>query len=198
MPDHVQTLVSFTGSPEESSFFGISVTIEARAAPLISILLDGIEAARNHLPAVLCVCLLKVKDILGEMTLLLPLMYQNCTPGFFYLTLRPFLEGTKDLASIGLPNGVLFEEENGGCFLKFRGPSNAQSSMFAFIDIALGVSHEEEGSMTVGGGLSEDKHKIRNKNEFLKVNVAKLVPQLDTDCVRRTCDCTCPENIENF
>ncbi|OCK77490.1 Indoleamine 2,3-dioxygenase [Lepidopterella palustris CBS 459.81] len=137
----IQTLASFTGSPEESSFFGISVAIEACGAPLIPALLSGIEAASQQDWVALEVCLQKAEGILNNMTTLLPTLYQSCSPEFFYTTLRPFLEGTKDLASVGLPNGVFFEEKDGGSCRKYCGPSNAQSSLFVLVDIALGVNH---------------------------------------------------------
>lgn len=98
-------------------------------------------------------CLYKAEKILKAMTSLLPEIYSRCSPSFFYHTLRPYLEGTRDLQSVGLPNGVFFETASTGqtgSYQKYRGPSNAQSALFPFIDIALGVKHEKDGFLDVG------------------------------------------------
>jgi indoleamine 2,3-dioxygenase len=170
-PNSIQTLASFTGSPEESSFFGISVAIEACGAPLIPALLSGIEAASQKDWVVLKLCLQKAEGILNCMTSLLPTVYQSCSPEFFYITLRPFLEGTRDLSAVGLPNGVFFEGKDGGSYRKYRGPSNAQSSLFVFVDIALGVSHSTGGSQSRQTRASFGQQEmLAAKAEFLDVS----------------------------
>jgi indoleamine 2,3-dioxygenase len=94
----------------------------------------------------------------------------ECSPDFFYFTLRPYLEGTGDLESVGLPDGILYETTIGGVLQKYRGPSNAQSSLFAFIDIALGVKHYGEDVLSsLRTDNVEDAKLLRSKERFLKV-----------------------------
>ncbi|KAF5543114.1 nonribosomal peptide synthase [Fusarium mexicanum] len=141
--EQINTLVSFTGSQEESAFFSVSVAIERHGSPLIEILLHAMAAAEAGNEKQLTAYLLEAMITIDSMTAILPQLYDRCSPSFFYNTLRPFLEGTQDLKSAGLPHGVFFETKNGGCYQKFRGPSNAQSSLFCFIDIVLGIQHND-------------------------------------------------------
>ncbi|GES63329.1 nonribosomal peptide synthase Pes1 [Aspergillus terreus] len=137
--------VSFTGSHDEAAFFYTSVAIEACGAPLIRTLLNAIQAARHGDEALVTASLREAEVTLNQMTALLPPLYNSCSPSFFYHTLRPYLEGTQGLQSAGLPHGVFFETIDGGSYQKCRGPSNAQSALFPFIDIALGVEHRGNG-----------------------------------------------------
>jgi indoleamine 2,3-dioxygenase len=160
---NIQTLLSFTGSPEEAGFFGTVLSIEECGAPLIPTMLLAIEAVRKQDTDQLIACLQRVTLTLADMTSILPRMYRDCSQSFFYHKLRPFLDGTKSLASVGLPEGVFFEEYNGGRYRKYCGPSNAQSSLFVFVDIVLGVEHDGEdcGQESLGQQSA--------KSAFLKV-----------------------------
>lgn len=159
---NVQTLVSFTGSAEEDGFFGTVLAIEECGAPLIPTMLQAAEAAYNQDTEQLISYLKRATVTLNDMTSLLPRMYQDCSQSFFYHKLRPFLEGTKSLASVQHLEGVFFEEHNGGRYHKYCGPSNAQSSLFAFVDIILGVKHEENQGKE---GVSQPS----TKTDYLKV-----------------------------
>ncbi|KAF5630183.1 acetyl synthetase [Fusarium sp. NRRL 25303] len=132
--EQIHTLVSFTGSQEESAFFSVSVAIE-----------KSTEAGNEKQ---LTAYLFEARITIDSMTSILPQLYDRCSPSFFYNTLRPFIEGTQDLKSAGLPHGVFFESKNGGSYQKFRGPSDAQSSLFCFIDIALGIDHNDNSFLT--------------------------------------------------
>ncbi|KAF4955748.1 hypothetical protein FGADI_4319 [Fusarium gaditjirri] len=146
--EQINTLVSFTGSQEESAFFSVSVAIERHGSPLIQTLLHAMAAAEAGNEKQLTAYLLEARITIDSITSILPQLYNRCSPSFFYNTLRPFLEGTQDLKSAGLPHGVFFETKNGGSYQKFRGPSNAQSSLFCFIDIALGIEHNDNSFLT--------------------------------------------------
>ncbi|KAI1025250.1 hypothetical protein LB504_010036 [Fusarium proliferatum] len=146
----IHTLVSFTGSQEESAFFSVSVAIEKCGSPLIQTLLHAMAATEAGNEKQLTAYLFEARITIDSMTSILPQLYDRCSSSFFYNTLRPFLEGTQDLKSAGLPHGVFFESKNGGSYQKFRGPSNAQSSLFCFIDIALGIDHNDNSFLTVG------------------------------------------------
>jgi indoleamine 2,3-dioxygenase len=160
---NIQTLLSFTGSPEEAGFFGTVLSIEECGAPLIPTMLLAIEAVRKQDTDQLIACLQRATLTLADMTSILPRMYRDCSQSFFYHKLRPFLDGTKSLASVGLPEGVFFEEYNGGRYRKYCGPSNAQSSLFVFVDIVLGVEHDGEDCGQESPGQQSAK------SAFLKV-----------------------------
>ncbi|KAH8427509.1 tryptophan 2,3- dioxygenase [Aspergillus melleus] len=164
----VQTLVSFTGSAEEDGFFGTVLAIEECGAPLIPTMLQAVEAAYNQDAEQLITYLERATVTLNDMTSLLPRMYQHCSQNFFYHKLRPFLEGTKNLASVRSLEGVFFEEHDGGRYRKYCGPSNAQSSLFAFVDIILGVKHEENQGSTKTDYLKEMRlYMPRKHRDFL-------------------------------
>ncbi|KAF5858777.1 hypothetical protein ETB97_003779 [Aspergillus alliaceus] len=154
---NAQPLVSFTGSPEEAGFFGVVFSIEASGVPLISILLEATEATFDQDTEQVIAYLQRATITLTDMTSILPRMYRDCSQDFFYHKLRPFLDGTDSLASVGLPDGVFFEEHSGGRYRKHCGPSNAQSSLFALIDIALGVKHDQEYCVKDNGDQQSTK-----------------------------------------
>ena len=80
---------------------------------------------------------------LGDLTLLLPRMYEKNSPSVFYNRIRPFLAGT---TGADLPDGVFYEDgKGGGEWVKLKGPTAAQSSLFHLLDEALGVRHESTG-----------------------------------------------------
>lgn len=61
----------------------------------------------------------------------------------FYYQIRPFLAGSKNMASSGLPRGVFYDEGDGkGQWREFCGGSNGQSSLVQFFDLVLGVDHK--------------------------------------------------------
>jgi len=186
----LQTLhfpTSFTGASDEAAFFTISVIIEKRGAALIPLLLDGIQATKDNDSLALTSCLNDAERILLEMTALLPTLLPECSPDFFYFTLRPYLEGTADLEAVGMPDGILYETitTDGGVERvrqKYRGPSNAQSSLFAFVDIALGVKHYGEDVLSLDGTeRREDVELKKSKEKFLKVGKVNGTVGYDND-----------------
>jgi indoleamine 2,3-dioxygenase len=141
---------TFTGSLDEKWFYLISVAIEARAGPIIPLMLQAVEAARRGDRSIVAECLRGFAERLDELGAMLGRMYDNCDPHVFYHRIRPFLAGSQNMADAGLPNGVVFD--NGGPINKQRyvqlsGGSNAQSSVIQFFDIVLGVHHRPTGQM---------------------------------------------------
>ncbi|KAI4164430.1 MAG: hypothetical protein LQ342_002077 [Letrouitia transgressa] len=144
--DNLSTIVTFTGSLDESWFYLVSVAIEARGAPLIPLMLDAIRAARINDSRAVIEYLQTFAERLDELGSLLQRMYQNCDPHVFYHRIRPFLAGGKNMADAGLPNGVLFNDGTGQQpYRQLGGPSNAQSSLIQFFDVVLGVEHRPTG-----------------------------------------------------
>ncbi|KAJ8115641.1 hypothetical protein OPT61_g2759 [Boeremia exigua] len=146
-PDNLVALHTATGSDDESWFLIISNAMEARAGPLLHIMLASMEAVEhNDVPAIvsgLQYFTASMKDI-GA---LLERMDERCNPQKFYYTIRPLLAGSMNMEAAGLPNGVFYDEGNGkGQWRKYRGGSNGQSSLLQFFDAALSVNHSRCGN----------------------------------------------------
>ncbi|KAJ9632215.1 tryptophan 2,3- dioxygenase [Taxawa tesnikishii (nom. ined.)] len=145
--DNIATLTTFTGSLDESWFYLVSVAIEARAAPIIPLMLHAIEAARYGDRATVTECLRSFAERLDELGSLLVRMYENCDPHVFYHRIRPFLAGSKNMADAGLPNGVIFDTGSPSDeYVQYSGGSNAQSSIIQFFDLVLGIEHRPTGT----------------------------------------------------
>lgn len=144
--NNLSTLVTFTGSLDESWFYLISIAIEARGAPTIPLMLSAVAAARKNDSINVTECLHRFAERLDELGTLLQQMYENCDPHIFYHRIRPFLAGSKNMADAGLPNGVIYEDGSGvESYRQYGGGSNAQSSLIQFFDIILGVEHRPTG-----------------------------------------------------
>ena len=154
--ENLSTLITFTGSLDESWFYLVSVAIEARGAEIIPLMLDAIAAARRADSRTVTECLHSFAERLDELGMLLQRMYENCDPHVFYHRIRPFLAGSKNMAEAGLPNGIIFEDQSGdGIYRQLGGGSNAQSSLIQFFDIVLGVEHRPTGQRRTDSSDSE-------------------------------------------
>lgn len=144
--ENLATHMTFTGSLDESWFYLISVAIEARAGPLVPMMIEAIGAARRGDSDKVVQCLRRFAERLDELGSLLERMYESCDPHVFYHRIRPYLAGGKNMADAGLPNGVMFDDGTGEQpYVHFSGGSNAQSSIIQFFDIVLGVEHRPTG-----------------------------------------------------
>jgi indoleamine 2,3-dioxygenase len=144
--ENLSTLSTFTGSLDESWFYLVSLAIEARAGPIIPMMMDAIAAARHNDSRVVTECLQSFAERLDELGSLLQRMYESCDPHVFYHRIRPFLAGSKNMRDAGLPNGVIFDNGSGRLpYVQYSGGSNAQSSVIQFFDLVLGVEHRPTG-----------------------------------------------------
>ncbi|KAI0155416.1 Indoleamine 2,3-dioxygenase, partial [Hypoxylon sp. FL1284] len=144
--DNLATLVTFTGSLDESWFYLVSVAIEARGGPIITLMLTAVAAARQGDSATVTRCLRAFAERLDDLGELLRRMHESCDPGFFYRRIRTFLAGSKNMAEAGLPRGVVYDDGTGTSqHVEYSGPSNAQSSLIQFFDIILGIEHRPTG-----------------------------------------------------
>lgn len=156
--ENLATLTTFTGSLDESWFYLISVAIEARAGPIIPIMLDAIQAVRDKDNRRITANLQSFAERLDELGTVLQRMYENCDPHVFYHRIRPFLAGSKNMTDAGLPNGVLFDDgTNISKYVQYSGGSNAQSSIIQFFDIVLGVEHLPTGSKKTSSSSSDSE-----------------------------------------
>ena len=144
---NIASLVTFTGSLDESWFYLVSIAIEARGGPTIPLMLDAISAARMNDTLTVTQCLQTFAERLDDLGSLLQQMYENCDPHVFYHRIRPFLAGSKNMGEAGLPNGVMFDTGSGqDRYCHYGGGSNAQSSLIQFFDIILGIEHRPTGT----------------------------------------------------
>ncbi|KAI1357385.1 indoleamine 2,3-dioxygenase [Xylaria arbuscula] len=144
--DNLSTLLTFTGSLDESWFYLVSVAIEARGGPIITLMLTALAAAREGGSATVTRCLHAFAERLDDLGELLRRMHEQCDPGFFYRRIRTFLAGSKNMAEAGLPHGVIYDDGTGNSdYVQYSGPSNAQSSLIQFFDLILGIEHRPTG-----------------------------------------------------
>lgn len=116
--------------------------MEARAGPLIKMMMEAMEAVDKDDAATVSDSLNSLRQSIVEIGILLERMDERCRPQYFYHEIRPFLAGSMNMEAAGLPNGVFYDEGNGkGSWRKYRGGSNGQSSLLQFFDAVLGVEH---------------------------------------------------------
>ncbi|KAI0967326.1 indoleamine 2,3-dioxygenase [Xylaria arbuscula] len=168
--DNIATLLTFTGSLDESWFYLVSVAIEARGGPIITLMLTAVAAAREGDSATVTRCLHAFAERLDALGGMLRRMHENCDPGFFYRRIRTFLAGSKNMAEAGLPDGVIYDDGSGNSeYVQYSGPSNAQSSLIQFFDIILGIEHRPTGEK--GTPTSESEREGRTmapKHNFIR------------------------------
>ena len=139
--ENLQAIVNHTGSEAESWFFMVHVAIELEAVPAIEAIWNGLSAVEQGNKEMVVDCLEKIKSALSTMNKVLRRMAEKCNPKLFYVSIRPFLAGTKDLDAF--PNGMYYEgvyEEP----KKFSGGSAAQSTPLKALDIFLGIEHKQK------------------------------------------------------
>ncbi len=152
---NLSTLYTFTGSLDESWFYLVSVAIEARGGPIMSLMIDAIKAARDDNANAVARALDQFTDILVDLENILMRMYENCDPHIFFYHIRPFLSGSRNMEQAGLPHGVIYDTgSDNDVYQKWSGGSNAQSSLIQFFDIVLGIVHRPTGDKKEAG---EDK-----------------------------------------
>ena len=152
--ENLSTLTTFTGSLDEQWFYLVSVAMEAKGGPTIPLMLEAIQAAREHDNLTVTRCLREFAETLDELGGLLVRMYESCDPHVFYHRIRPFLAGSKNMKDAGLPHGVLYDDGRNKTWKQYGGGSNAQSSLIQFFDIVLGVEHRPTG--TKGGDTTSE------------------------------------------
>ncbi|KAF9981155.1 hypothetical protein BGZ75_007589 [Mortierella antarctica] len=142
---NMDTLVTFSGSSDESWFYLVTTAIEATGAPVLDKILAAIQLVRDNNTAALIQELEAIRGIIEELVSLLRRMFEKCDPYVFYWKVRPYLAGWENMAVAGLPNGVRYEGVDNGEYKKLAGGSAAQSSLIHALDIAFGVEHHPTG-----------------------------------------------------
>lgn len=166
--ENSRVLYTFTGTLDEAWFYQISIAIEAHGAHIIPIMLQAMDAVIEDDARTIISSLHEFTSCLGQCSIILKRMYENCSPEVFYHRIRPVLAGSKNMAAAGLPNGVFYTDYHGkGQWLQYSGGSNAQSSLIQFFDVVLGVEHWPTGH-------SKDPAKSARSHNFLKVTLRRI------------------------
>ncbi|KAL5119816.1 tryptophan 2,3- dioxygenase [Pleosporales sp. CAS-2024a] len=175
--DNLATHMTFTGSLDESWFYLVSVAIEARAGPLVPMMLDAIAAVRRNDMDTVVQALRAFAERLDELGTLLERMYESCDPHVFYHRIRPFLAGSKNMSDAGLPQGVMFDDGTGQQpYVEFSGGSNAQSSIIQFFDIVLGVEHRPTGESRSSSSPSPDSNAVQSPPHSFIQDMRRYMP----------------------
>ncbi|KAH7308008.1 Indoleamine 2,3-dioxygenase [Stachybotrys elegans] len=156
------SLVSFTGTRGEDAFNHVPVLIEAEGGVLVFELLQALDHADAGDVVAVSAALDKTAQVFERMTAHLPKLYGSLDANHFYHTLRPYLAGGKGAEDKGLPRGFVFQKRDGNTVeLKHTGVSAAQSSLFPFLDLILGIEHQ--------GTIFQEMRRYmpRNHREFL-------------------------------
>ncbi|KAK4120300.1 Indoleamine 2,3-dioxygenase [Parathielavia appendiculata] len=165
--DALQALHTFTGTPDESWFYMVSVAMESQGAYIIPVMLTALHTLSTSPPSrISSSSLPTATKALTEMTTcihklgnLLDRMDEHCSPQVFYHRIRPFLAGSKNMVAAGLPRGVFYDEGDGrGEWRQLRGGSNGQSSLIQFLDVVLGVEHAAEGNASPDSDSKTNGH----------------------------------------
>ncbi|KAK0615289.1 indoleamine 2,3-dioxygenase [Bombardia bombarda] len=177
--ENLATLNTFTGSLDESWFYLVSVAMEARGAPIISLMLTAVAAARQNDAATVTRCLATFAERLDDLTTLLQRMHESCDPTIFYNRIRPFLAGSKNMAEAGLPHGVIYEDGSADgpeTYRQYSGGSNAQSSLIQFFDIVLGIEHRPTGEKKNHADESEREGRAPAPRHNFIMEMRKYMP----------------------
>lgn len=137
--NNLHTIQSFTGTESECWFFMAHVCVEVAAGPGLDAMVCAFQHMANDDHSSLCKSLKAVKSSMKKMEDEARQMYKGCEPNTFYVKIRPFVSGSRDL-----PNGLIYE----GVDLeprRYRGASGAQTSSVYAFDIFLGTEHSDEG-----------------------------------------------------
>ncbi|PVU98741.1 hypothetical protein BB559_001312 [Furculomyces boomerangus] len=160
--NNICTHSTFTGSPDESWFYLVSVAIEARGGQSLRNIGSMINASTNNDINGVANGLIGLSQNIKEMTHLLNRMYEKNDPFMFYWKIRRYLAGWENMKDAGLENGVIYQDAKVvdsfgvqdpvmNMYKKYSGGSAAQSSVIQIMDIALGIKHYPTDE-----GLSED------------------------------------------
>lgn len=193
--ENLSTLLTFTGSLDESWFYLTSVAIEARGGPIVPLMLTAISAARAKNADIVTDCLRSFASRLEDLGELMQRMHENCDPHVFYHHIRPFLAGSQNMADAGLPRGVIYETGSGkDTYSQYSGGSNAQSSLIQFFDIVLGIQHRPTGQKFDKSSSDMEGTVPPPKNNFIH-DMRKYMPGLHR---RFLAEVTLCANIREF
>ena len=138
--DNMYSLITYTGLPDESWFYVVSLLVEAAAVPALKAVVDAYASINVSDNRALLENMEEMKRTLKNMANALKEMTkERCNPEKFYGQIRQFQKGSSDDLLKGW-NGLLFEGAS-ETPLQHCGASAAQSSTLPVFDVFLGVNH---------------------------------------------------------
>jgi indoleamine 2,3-dioxygenase len=136
--DNLHSLLSFTGTEDESWFFMVHVAVEVAAGPGLAAMARSFQHMAAGDNASICESLKIVQSSINSMKKVSIRMNNGCHPLTFYGVFRPFLAGSMNQDK--LPDGLVYEGVDSEP-RKYRGASGAQTSSVYAFDIFLGTKH---------------------------------------------------------
>lgn len=156
----------------------VSAAIEAKGARIISLMLNAIHAVNVNDAQSVATSLHQVSEGIQGVAKTLQRMYEKCGPSVFFHEIRPFLAGSMNMATAGLPNGLFYDFGGGqGEWRQYSGGSNAQSSLIQTFDIFLGVEHSATGEVKSNGAVQPPA-----KSGYLQVWCTTMLITQSTKC----------------
>jgi len=135
--ENLAILHHFHGGLDESWFYLLTVEIEQKGAIAVTLAAEAVLEAAKKEKEIVKESLIQLSTAIENMTKCLRRMREHCDPYIFYTRVRPFI------ASF---NAIDYRGTSGNSIKSFSGGSAAQSSLFQYLDAALGVLHEEKES----------------------------------------------------
>ena len=140
--DNMHSLITYTGLPDESWFYVVSLLVEIKAAPGLKAVVEAYSAIAQNNKRELAAKLKIITKTIDEMYETLREMHSRCGANNFYHKIRRFQRGSQGQEKY-LPNGLIYEGANSKV-QQFPGASAAQSSTLPVFDIFFGVEHTEQ------------------------------------------------------
>ena len=163
--DNMYSLITYTGLPDESWFYVVSLLVEIEAAPGLKAVVEAYSAIAENDKQKLTANLKIIATTVNQMYETLRKMHDHCGASNFYHKIRRFQRGSQGQEKF-LPNGLIYE----GADSKpqyFPGASAAQSSTLPVFDIFFGVEHtEQDGARDFL--QAQRKHMPPNHRAFLE------------------------------
>ncbi|OZJ01960.1 hypothetical protein BZG36_05131 [Bifiguratus adelaidae] len=160
---NLATLMTYSGSVDESWFYLVTTAMEAAGAPALPAIISAMQAVRDNDKQELLASLRIIETCTESLVTTFMRMYEKTDPYVFYWKIRPYLAGWENMAEAGLPLGLIYEgvdtlwtegtdeyadmshlsdeERRMFKYRKYAGGSAAQSSLIHALDIAFGVEH---------------------------------------------------------
>jgi indoleamine 2,3-dioxygenase len=145
---NIQSNTLLSGTPDENAFYMTSAKIELRGVEALTLMRESLNEAfladRLALKRITAY-LNKLAKVIDELTEILMKVREECDPGVFYNSIRPWFNG----GTSNPGGGWTFEGVDALEAELFRflgGPSAGQSSLIHALDLFLGVDHATPAS----------------------------------------------------
>jgi indoleamine 2,3-dioxygenase len=145
--ENIKPILSFTNSTSEAWFIKIHVVIEYACRQALEAAYQIYLAAQQTSPSIkqIHASLNQLTASLQEAISILKKMLDGCEPRFYWLHLRPYLNGWEKVHSQTNNKGIQFENHviHGKTpTYSYKGASGAQSSIIPALDAILDIPHE--------------------------------------------------------